>query len=78
MIDERAFTDASPVPARMVCEISRGIHVTRPGEPPRYVPAGTKLFVDAWVGDGWYRGRLWDDPRQLDVHASDLGLPNGD
>lgn len=69
MISERG------VPARMVCEISRGIHVTQPDEPPRYVPPGTKFFVDAWVGDGWYRGRLWDDPREVRLHAGDLGLP---
>jgi hypothetical protein len=62
----------------MVCEIQRGVLVTWPGEPLRHVPAGTKFLVDAWAGDGWYRGRIWDDPRALQLRAKDLGLPPGD
>lgn len=65
------------IPARMVCEVDRDIHVRRVDEPPRRVPAGTKIFIDAWAGAGWYRGRLWDDPREVYVHACDLGLSDG-
>jgi hypothetical protein len=68
----------SVVPARMVCEIARGVLVNWPGEPLRLVPEGTRFFVDAWLGDGWYRGRLHDDPRALQLHARELGLPLGD
>lgn len=67
----------SVVPARMVCETTRGVLVTWPGEPVNLVSEGTRFYVDAWVGDGWYRGRLYDDPRPLELHAKDLGLPSG-
>ncbi|MEU7478068.1 hypothetical protein AB0A63_18935 [Lentzea sp. NPDC042327] len=73
-----ATTTAPQAPVRMVCEIARGVHVTWPGEPLRFIPEGTRFFVEAWVGDGWYRGRLRDDPRPMHVNASCLGLPCGD
>ncbi|MEV6242790.1 hypothetical protein [Lentzea sp. NPDC051838] len=71
------MTTDSVVPARMVCEMVRGVLLHWPGEPPRRVPAGTVFYVDAWVGDGWYRGWLCDDPRPTQMHARDLGLPSG-
>lgn len=73
MINE-AGGAATEIPARMVCEVDRGIYVRRTDEPPRYVPAGTKIFIDAWAGAGWYRGRLWDSRAEVFVHAGDLGL----
>ncbi len=62
----------------MVCEIARGVFVAWPGEPVRLIPEGTRFYVDAWLGDGSYRGRLYDDPRPLQLHAKELGLPSGD
>src|SRR5687768_10196247 len=62
--------------ARMVCETTRGVLVTWPGEPLNLVPEGTRFYVEACVGDGWYRGRLHDDPRLLELHADYLGLPS--
>lgn len=76
-LDSGDVTTDSVVPARMVCELRRGVVVTWPGEPLKHLPAGTEFLVEAWAGDGWYRGRLRDDPRPLDVHARDLGLPRG-
>ena len=67
----------SPTTARMVCEMVRGVLLNWPGEPPRRIPAGTKFMVEEWVGGGWYRGRLPDDPRPTQMHARDLGLPSG-
>ena len=69
-------TDSATTTTLMICEIARGVLVHWPGEPARRIPVGTTFYVDAWAGDGWYRGRLSDDPRPTHMHARDLGLPS--